>query len=61
MHQTHKQLRRSFAADELIWARKFTKKANKETSVNLKAMYFEMACGRYKRYVKWKTLAEKMA
>ena len=61
MNETHKQMRRSFAAEDLLWARMFTKKANKETSVNLKALYFEMACGRYKRYVKWKTLAEKMA
>ena len=60
MFKTHKQQRREFAADDLIWARKFTRKADKETNVNLKAMYFEMACGRYRRYVKWKTLAEKM-
>ena len=59
--KTHKQVRRDFAADDLIWARKYTRYANEIQDVNLKATYFRLACKSYRRYVKWKKLAEKMA
>lgn len=59
--KTHKQVRRGFAADDLIWARKYTRFANELSDADLKARYFELACKSYKRYVKWKKLAEKMA
>lgn len=58
--KTHKQVRREFAADDLIWARKHTRFANEIPDADLKAMFFELACKRYRGYVKWKKLAEKM-
>ena len=50
--------RRRLAADDLLMARSYTKKAQEDVSDGLKAVYYQLASQCYRNAYKWKRKAD---